>query len=430
MSARSSVRIRKARSNGTSVLGPAVVLSCAGAPEGDLNLVRNLGRRGVPVWVITEYAEAPSITSRFCVGHRLVEGYTREPGRLLAVLRELRAELGVAPVIFASADPDLAGLITLHDALGDVMLSTVIDPDLSSVLSNKEAFDSLAQIHNLPVPRTWRLGRTVDTTLESIVDTAKFPLILKPAQLAAWQRAGLHTSLQDCKAWRADDEASLLPIAKSLQKIGAETLIQEFVPGPDENHVDVHAYVDRAGRVIATYSGRKWRIAPPHAGSGCFVETIADAELEAMGAEILTRIGYRGLANMNFKRHEQTGKWVLFEINPRVSQWHILPTRSGVDLPWLAYCDARGRDEMRVDNYRRVGLHYLNEARDWYALRGYRREGLWTFWRWLGQIFLLLLRGRLIFQLADPRDPRPALVVLCRALQAKGKRLIVRLTPG
>ena len=76
---------------------------------------------------------------------------------------------------------------------------------------------------------------------------------------------------------------------------------------------------------------------------------------------------------------------------------------------------------MRVDNYRRVGLHYLNEARDWYALRGYRREGLWTFWRWLGQIFLLLLRGRLIFQLADPRDPAPRTRCVMQGPAGQGK---------
>ena len=46
---------------------PAVVLACAGAPEGDLNLVRSLGEQGVPVIVLGEYADPPSRYSRYCI---------------------------------------------------------------------------------------------------------------------------------------------------------------------------------------------------------------------------------------------------------------------------------------------------------------------------------------------------------------------------
>ena len=44
----------------------AVVLSCLGASEGDLNLVRSLGEAGVPVIVLSEYAEVPAGRSRHC----------------------------------------------------------------------------------------------------------------------------------------------------------------------------------------------------------------------------------------------------------------------------------------------------------------------------------------------------------------------------
>ena len=73
---------------------PAVVLACAGAPEGDLNVVRSLGEQGVPVVVIGEYADPPSRFSRHCVEFIQVSGFSQQPQALLAVLADLAAQCG------------------------------------------------------------------------------------------------------------------------------------------------------------------------------------------------------------------------------------------------------------------------------------------------------------------------------------------------
>ncbi|MFM2118924.1 MAG: hypothetical protein RL722_392 [Pseudomonadota bacterium] len=405
-------------------LRPAVVLSCEGAPVGDLALVRNLAARGVPVWVISEYAQAPTLQSRRAAGHRLVPRFSQAPQRLLEALRALRDELGIAPVVFPTADPDLAALIQLHDQLEGVAISVVIDPAMSAGFSDKQAFDQLVRRLQLPVPRTARLG---DATLPAAERPSRYPFMLKPARPNAWHQARLDTplgqTLSASKAWRVDDAAGLAEIGDLLLAAGADTLVQEYVPGADEAHVSVHAYVDRTGQVQALCSGRKWRIYPPHAGSGCFVQAVALPELEALAAELLGRIGYRGVATMNFKQHASSGDWLLLEINPRISQWHLLPTRAGVDLPWLAYADACGLAPSRPTGYSRTGLYYLNEAQDWQALRIYRREGLLSLGRWAAQLLGLLLRGRLVLQWLDLGDARPALHTLAQALRRRWRAL-------
>jgi predicted ATP-grasp superfamily ATP-dependent carboligase len=134
-------------------------------------------------------------------------------------------------------------------------------------------------------------------------------------------------------------------------------------------------------------------------------------ELETLALDILARVGYRGIANINFKRHAVTGEYKLLEINPRVSQWSILSTRSGVNLPWIAFRDACGLAPAALPT-RQVGVFYLNARTDLRALRIYRREGLWPLKQWLASV----LRPGVVHQLAQWRDPGPGLHVLTRAL--------------
>jgi len=73
----------------TPVRVPAVVLSCSGAPEGDLNVVRSLGEQGVPVIVVSEYADPPSRLSRYCTEFIQVPDFDN-PSALSDVLAALR----------------------------------------------------------------------------------------------------------------------------------------------------------------------------------------------------------------------------------------------------------------------------------------------------------------------------------------------------
>lgn len=391
---------------------PAVVLSCQGAPDGDLNVVRSLGEQGVPVIVLSEYAGAPAASSRHCDENLVVEGFTKNTARLLDALSALHRRLGVRPVVFASADPDLNALIELAESIDAVSIGSVVDPALSAILTDKQRFHVLAHSHGLPVPRTVALsGLTLQEAASHVERELQFPIILKPSQPTAWHGPGIPTELSDAKAVPIADRAALAQILRELGAGLGQTLVQELVPGDDEAHYDVHAYVGRDGRVQARYCGRKWRIYPPHAGSGCYVESVEHEALETLAVQILQRIGYRGIANMNFKRHAVTGEFKLLEINPRVSQWNILATRSGVNLAWLAYCDALGW-QAPVLPARRVGIFYVNGRADARAFRIYRREGLWSWPSYLRS----WLRRPLVQQLWQLRDLGPAWSVARRSV--------------
>ena len=381
---------------------PAVVLACAGAPEGDLNVVRSLGEQGVPVVVVAEYADPPSRYSRHCTAFVQVPDFASQPQALLAALAGLAGQHGQPLPVFASADPDLAALSGLHAALRPHVRWTMADPDLVATLMDKRAFSRLAVRAGLPVPRTFTPG-TLDE-VERVALALTYPAIVKPSLPTSWKYPQLPREIRTAKAIVLETPAELLRVCRLLEPFGLALILQEYVPGDDAAHYDVHAFVDHGGTTRATFCGRKWRIQPPHVGSGCYVESLHEPQLEAQVAEMLERLDYRGIANLNFKRHAVTGEFKLLEINPRVSQWTILTTRAGINLPWLAYRDACG---MALPDLplRRCGLWYVSGKNDFRAVRGYVREGVLT---WTGYLRSLLKRP-MVCQVLSWRDPGPAL---------------------
>ena len=103
---------------------PAVVLSCLGGAQGDLGVVRALGREGVRVLLVSETgspggaegARGPAALSRYAAEHHPVPGFSSEEVTL-EVLERIADAQGVAcrPVLIPTADPDL-DFVTRHRA--------------------------------------------------------------------------------------------------------------------------------------------------------------------------------------------------------------------------------------------------------------------------------------------------------------------------
>jgi predicted ATP-grasp superfamily ATP-dependent carboligase len=395
---------------------PAIVLSCQGAPEGDLNVVRSLGECGVPVIVVSEYADPPAAASRYCSNFVYVPHYSETPEDLFETLKHLSHQHGTAPVIFPSADPDMAALNQMQDRLKELVRCTLAPSSLISELTDKRLFDALAQRLQLPVPITYTPSTLAEVDI--VAQTAIFPLIIKPSHSVAWKHTEIPIDISRAKAILIQTPEELINVCRILEPYGLAVLIQEYVPGGDEEHYDVHAYINRKGQVQAIYSGRKWRIYPPHAGSGCFVESVKIPELEDLAINILQKVGYQGIANINFKRHNITGEFKLLEINPRVSQWNILATRSGVNLPWIAYRDACGLPPEPLP-VRRTGVFYLNGKNDFRAFQQYHRMGELTIASYLGS----LIKMGVVYQALSLSDPGPSFHLSRRWLQTKLRSL-------
>ena len=403
----------------TPPLPTAVVLSCAGAPDGDLNVVRALGRRGVPVYVVSEYADPPASRSRYCEKHIHLPGFTRHPENTIAALIGLSSDLGGKPVLFPTADPDLQMVSAWRDRLDPYYDIPIARPELVRSLTNKREFAALAAAYDLPVPVTHTLDGVAD--LGVFASGLNFPVIIKPADTLAWSRPDVEKLVGARKALIAWTRDEFLAACLPLMPYAKDLLVQGYIPGRDEYYFDFQAYIDRQGNALAWFSGRKIRTSPPAVGAGCYVESSIVERLSEVGLEVLRTIGFTGLADLDFKFDPESRDYLLIEINPRTAAWNILPTACGINFPYIAYADLVGIpfDPVGKQAESRRYLHFGNDLR---AFLEYRRRGEWSLLRYIRS----LLGKPLVFQLLAFDDLGPFL----RPAGASIARRISRLFGG
>jgi predicted ATP-grasp superfamily ATP-dependent carboligase len=307
---------------------------------GDMDLVRPLGLAGVPVAAVTARGDAATRYSRFC---RTVVDWPHpadDPDGAVAALARFAAAQERPPVLFCQGDTDLLLVSRRREALAPWFRLTVPPAAMVEDLVDKLRFAALAERLGLPTPRTWLLRR--GDSLPALAREATFPAALKPVTRRKWTGFGGSAGGGIPKAARLEHAADLLALGPLLAGLETDFLLQEFVPGGEEAIASYHAYVDAAGEVAAEFTGRKLRTYPPSCGFTTALTISADAELAELGRELLRRIGYRGVVKLDFKRHATTGAIYLLELNPRFNLWHHPGAVAGVNLPYLAYCDAAG----------------------------------------------------------------------------------------
>ena len=404
------------RPRNSGPLPTAVVLTCAGAGDGALGVVRALGEAGVRVVLVSDEARPAVGASRHCQKVIHAPHYTTDDQSALERLIALARAESPTPVLFPTADPDLLLAMRLEPALRHHYRIVAPPRDLAESFMDKRRFHALAGRHGWPIPKTITITPGADAHAWS--RSLRYPAIVKPATPRSWTDRSVQQATGYAKAVRVDSERELLRVLTQLAALHAESLVQEFVVGPDEEHVDVHALLDPEAGLLGWFTGRKIRVFPAGAGAGCYVESVILEDLLALALRILGDLKYTGLANINFKRDVRTGKYMLFEVNPRVSAWNILDTRCGVDLPLLAYLRSAGRQCSPAPR-QRTGMRYVHLRNDLKSFAVMRRSGECT----LGAYGRSLLYRPLIHQVYSLDDPMPAVRQWLRSVVATARRL-------
>lgn len=124
------------------------------------------------------------------------------------------------------------------------------------------------------------------------------------------------------------------------------TQLQEFVPKGDER--GVYTFYDESSTLAGVTVQQRIRSKPPEGGSSTVRETVDDPELIELADELLTSVGWQGIAMVEFRTDPRDGQPKLLEINPRFWGSLSLSIGAGVDFPYLLYRLAVG-DEVPVD---------------------------------------------------------------------------------
>jgi predicted ATP-grasp superfamily ATP-dependent carboligase len=336
--------------NNTNIIGALVITDSYTG----LGIIRSLGRKGVPVWVVGgKFSVAGA--SRYT--QHITEFGASDESQKINFLVELAKQNNLKNwVLFPDSDKN-AGLIARnYNALAEYYLLTVPAWNTLEWAFNKRQTYELANRVGIPFPKTFYPASRSE--VEAI--TGNFPMILKPA----------HHQGEDLfsigRAWKADNQAELLDLYDRAAKFADPSviMIQEMIPGGSSTQLSF-ACICKNGKILASAVAERKRLLPADFGVGAYIETIDKPELKPLAQKWLEKINYTGLAEIDFKFDERENNYKILDVNARPWGWLAMCPKAGVDFAFLMWQLAQGIEITSAEA--RPGVRWIRTPYDFMA---------------------------------------------------------------
>lgn len=396
---------------GRSPKPPAFIL---GLGENGYGVLRSLTREGVSARGFYSESREFGRLSKYCEAHRLPPCGDDEHVRLLVDWgRRARDK----PVLFATSDShafmlaehreELAAHFRFHWMAADSLRQIVDKARMSRICSQAGVLTPLTHVTR------------PDEDPANALAALSFPCLVKP------NRSFDSPFPRGRKNFVARTPDQLLAFYHAHPELKGATVCQEIVEGGDENIFQCTVLIRRSGEPGAVFCARKLHQYPPGYGVMCFGRSEENAALPTHALRLLSFLGYRGLASLEFKYRPADGRYYFIEMNPRLPWYNSLFAAAKVNLPYLTYLDLTSEDQGAAAGVRqRDGVYWISFKENFGWLlrsRGRLRARLAS---WL----LSLLRARSHAWL-DWRDPRPLLRAMASVVLA-GVRHFCSALPG
>ena len=329
-----------------------------------LGIVRSLGRRGIPVWVVQDDHRLATFSKYNQKTLNLPKSGDEAQIRYLMDLGERHNLDGW--MLFPTADTTVSLLAQHRDTLARVYEVTTPAWESLSWAHDKRLTHRFADAAGVCTARTlYPSGRE---QLESL--DVDFPVILKPAvKLGA-------DPFTKAKAWQANSPAELLALYdKAVKWVSPDVImVQEVIPGGGDAQYSYAALCDE-GLSLAGLTAKRMRQYPIDYGRfSTYVQTVDQPEVEFAAKQLLSAARYSGLVEVEFKYDYRDCRYKLFDVNPRVWGWHTLGVRAGLDFPYLLWLLMRGEPLPELPPCR-PGLSWSYFAPDMLAAASQLRAG-------------------------------------------------------
>jgi D-aspartate ligase len=304
--------------------------------HGGLGVIRSLGRKGVPVYGMHEGPWAPAANSRYLHGRCFWQPSPEDADLVRAGLLRLSERIGQPAVLVPTDD---AGAIFLAEQGGDLRQRFLFpDPprDLPRRVAGKYSLYELCREYGVPCPQA-----AVPASLEAAREFAAeagFPLIAKLTTPWTSGRGRLRsTSI-------AADPRELEEIYRACEAAGVGLMLQEFIPGGPGHDWFFHGYCDGSSTCRPAFTGVKERSYPAHAGLTSLGRSTANDRLRGEVTGLLSRLGYRGILDLDIRWDARDDQYKLLDFNPRIgAQFRLFRDAAGTDVVTACYLDLTGR---------------------------------------------------------------------------------------
>lgn len=225
-------------------------------------------------------------------------------------------------------------LVSNCDKFEGLIANKFISNSLLQDLYCKDKFYEMCEKHGLDYPSTY--VATPDKRIEAIDKIEfDFPIVVKPENSNAYEY--LHAEFEGKKKvyfFNSKDEylKTITEMNKSNYK--GKLIIQEYVPGGDDVGRVVNSYSNNEACVKATSLGQPIieEYEPHMLGNYASIITRYDKELYLKVQKFLKAIGYVGFSNIDMKYDARTGRYLAFELNPRLGRSSFYVYGSGINM--------------------------------------------------------------------------------------------------
>jgi D-aspartate ligase len=308
--------------------GTAVVVEVAWV--NGLAAIRSLGRHGLRVVALDHRPYALGFRSRYAEPRLAPDPLDDEEG-FIEELRALAEETDDVLPVFPTHDEHVNAIARHADALERYRFPFPSWEVLERIQSKRHQLDTAESI-GLPIPRTFH-----PTSREEALAAGQelgFPVLVKPSANVGFRRSHRR------QLFRCETPGELERAYEAAEPY--EPMVQELIPGGDEELYTLGSYVSAEGEALGLFSGHKLSQTRGFMGSARVGEAVWVDEVVEQGLALLRALGYHGISQVETKRDPRDGRYKLMEVNPRLWQWHSLAAACGVDLPYIAYRDLVG----------------------------------------------------------------------------------------
>jgi D-aspartate ligase len=374
----------------TTVTTTAIVVS--GATHG-LGVVRSLGRRGVPVTVVSYDRRDIAPSSRYVREVIAAPHPDKDEAQFVKVLLET-AHRCPGSVLIPASDAALGTVARHKTSLEDAGLIVASDDaEVTETLLNKATTFALARSAGVPSPATFAVSGEED--VRRFCASAEFPAVLKP------ELSHIYRELVGVKWSRVDSAEEALRAYAVARSHSLEVVLQELIPGDEQCGAVYNSYFWN-GEPLVEFTSRKVRNSPPDTGSPSVVVSEWMPEVAEQGRRLLRAAKFSGYSCTEFKRDPRDGEYKVMEVNARHNLSSLLATRCGVNFPWLQYQHLVD-GTMPVQRDYEQGVYWIDVTRDLQNVGHYLRRPGYSL-----NDFVEPYRRSRIFAVLDRHDIGPA----------------------
>ncbi|MGH3914446.1 MAG: carboxylate--amine ligase [Pseudonocardiaceae bacterium] len=361
---------------------PAVVLTLGrnATQHGELGAIRSLGRLGVPVYGVHAQTLAPAARSRY------LQGRWRPPTDDVELLREglvtLAERIGGRSVLIPTDDAAAIFLAEHGAPLRGCFQFPDPPHDLPRRVAGRYTLYQLCRELGVPSVLAELPGSLAEA--KAFADLVGFPLIAKRA--TPWQAAGHGAAFPNTSMLHNRDE-----LVRAYQVSTApenRLMLQEYIPRCPGQDYFFHGYCDARSRCVPGFVGITERSYPAHAGRTSLGRWVENAPLREQATDLVTRLGYQGILDLEYRWDPRDGQYKLMSFSPRLgAQFRLFADDAGVDVVVASHRDLTGRPICAGTP--QTGRRFLVENYDPVAALGYRRSGELNLLSWVMSLRLV-----------------------------------------